>query len=104
VGRSATNARGRTALAKNSGRAVAENRLVVRAGHDPSSLHPARRVLIVLNKTLFEDYEPPIIAARLIFLAEQAKRAITDPLQQYWLADHQYRENPFGLLTTGDVY
>ncbi|WP_286759594.1 MULTISPECIES: hypothetical protein [Sulfitobacter] len=97
-GPACTNARGRTALAKLGARLSSDPMVVLPAMTRPSLHLPGG--LIVLNKTLFEDYESPDIAGGYI-LAEQAKRAVTDPLE-HMLATIGIREN-FRLLTTGDV-
>jgi hypothetical protein len=93
-----SNPRGRTALAK-LGTRLSAGPLTVLPAMTRDSIHLPGG-LIVLNKTIFEDYESPDVAAGFI-LSEVVKRAQSDPLRDM-LADLSLREN-FRLLTTGEI-
>lgn len=97
-GAACTNARGRASLAKLGTRLSAGQLIVLPAMTIPSIHLPGG--LIALNKTLFEDYESPDIAAGYI-LSELVKRDVSDPLGEM-LAAISLLEN-FRLLTTGEV-
>lgn len=97
-GGACANQRGRTALAK-LGTRLSSGPLVVLPAMTRESIHLPGG-LIVLNKTLFEDYESPDVAAGFI-LSEVVQRAQSDPLRDM-LADMSLIEN-FRLLTTGEV-
>jgi hypothetical protein len=97
-GNTCTNPRGRAALTK-LGTRLSAGPLAVLPAMTRDSIHLPGG-LIVLNKTVFEDYESPDVAAGFI-LSEVVKRAQSDPLRDM-LADVGIREN-FRLLTTGEV-
>ncbi len=97
-GNACVNPRGRTALAK-LGTRLSSGPLVVLPAMTRASIHLPGG-LIVLNKSLFEDYESPDVAAGFI-LSETIQREQSDPLRDM-LADMSLREN-FRLLTTGEV-
>jgi hypothetical protein len=97
-GNACVNPRGRTALNK-LGTRLSSGPLVVLPAMTRASIHLPGG-LIVLNKTIFEDYESPDVAAGFI-LSETVQRELSDPLRDM-LADMSLREN-FRLLTTGEV-
>jgi hypothetical protein len=89
---------GRNALARLSARLKAGNLAVLPAMTQPSLLLPGQ--LILLNRSVVEDFEEPDVAAGYI-LNEDTRRARTDPLGEL-LSNVGLREN-FRLLTTGDL-
>lgn len=90
--------RARASLSKLGSR-ISAGSLVVLPAMTRDSLHLPGGTIVV-NKTVFEDYESPDIAAGFI-LAEQVRHAARDPLAEM-LSVISLREN-FRLLTTGDV-
>ncbi len=90
--------RGQAALALLSARLRA-GRVVVLPAMTRDSLHLPGQ-LILLNRSVIEDFEEPDIAAGYI-VTEQARRDTSDPLREL-LRVAGLREN-FRLLTTGDV-
>ena len=90
--------RGRTALAKLGARLSAGPLVVLPAMTRPSLHLPGG--MIVLDKTLFENYDSPDVAGGFI-LSELVHREVSDPLADM-LSAIGLREN-FRLLTTGDV-
>lgn len=97
-GGACTNQRGRAALNK-LGTRLSAGTMVVLPAMTRASIHLPGGV-IVLNKTIFEDYESPDVAAGYI-LSEVVRREQSDPLRDM-LADMSLREN-FRLLTTGEL-
>jgi|TARA_R110000850_G_scaffold59168_1_gene136900 hypothetical protein len=97
-GLTCTNPRGTVALAK-LGTRLSAGPLVVLPAMTRASLHLPGGI-IVLNKTLFEDYESPDVAGGYI-LSELVQRTNSDPLREM-LAVISLREN-FRLITTGEV-
>ncbi len=91
-------AAGRAALTLLGARLEA-GRLVVLPNMTQDSLHLPGG-LILLNRSLVEDYEEPDVAAGYI-VTEQTRRDVSDPLRDL-LRSVGLREN-FRLLTTGDV-
>jgi hypothetical protein len=89
---------GRAALTLLSKRLEA-GRLAVLPNMTQDSLH-LPGALILLNRSVIEDYEDPDVAAGYI-VTEQARRDVSDPLRDL-LRIVGIREN-FRLLTTGDV-
>ncbi|WP_375175423.1 hypothetical protein [Pseudooceanicola sp.] len=74
-------------------------RLQVVPGAVPDALFLPGRV-ILLNKTLFEDYDEPDVAAGFI-LAELLRAASSDPLEE--LLAYSGARSSFQLLTIGDL-
>jgi hypothetical protein len=93
---------GQEALDRLGRRVAADDKrlrlLVVREGVKGALLLPGR--VMLLNRTLFEDYEEPDVAAGFI-LAELVRSASGDPLAA--LLDYVGVRSAFQLLTTGDL-
>ncbi|KIN70835.1 hypothetical protein Z945_3299 [Sulfitobacter noctilucae] len=97
-GPACTDAGGQAALALLTARLRA-GRVIVTPAMPRDSLHLPGNI-IVLNRSVIEDFEEPDIAAGYI-VSEQARRDSNDPLREL-LRVTGLREN-FRLLTTGDV-
>lgn len=97
-GPACTDANGQAALARLGGRLKA-GKLAVLPDMPQSSLHLPGG-MIILSRSVIEDYEEPDVAAGYV-LTEMANRATEDPLHDL-LGVVGIREN-FRLLTTGDI-
>ncbi len=98
AGAACAEANGVRALARLAARLKVGRIVVLPAMTRPSLNLPGG--LIVLNRSVIEDYEEPDVAAGYV-LTEQTLKAETDPLRDL-LRAAGLREN-FRLLTTGDV-
>ena len=97
-GPACSDANGQAALARLGARLKA-GKLTVLPDMPRTSLHLPGG-MIVLGRSVIEDYEEPDVAAGYV-LTEMANRAVEDPLHDL-LRSVGIREN-FRLLTTGDV-